>query len=84
MVIIALKTILNEKVGYHCLAYCFGYDKKWFHVRNNYKYFYQNLTANNPHGDATLVENPLSYNITWWDRRKSVVIGELSLWPKSF
>jgi len=37
MVIITLKTIVNEKVGYNFfqVIYDFGYDKKWLHVRNS-------------------------------------------------
>jgi len=52
MAIITLKTILNEKVGFHfcqVILLFWLYDKKWFHIRNvkyrrNYEYFYQKLS----------------------------------------
>jgi len=50
MIKITLKTIFNEKVGYHLPGdpIYFGNDKKWLHKKNReyrskYEYFYQKL-----------------------------------------
>jgi len=55
MVIIRLKTILNEEVGYHSC-----YNKKWFLVQNikyrkNNQHFYQKLLAPRKKANVTQV-----------------------------